>query len=118
MTPFFSACFLEVRQVAFDNCDEEVRWRASINNVSRLLHTPLQKYLKSSSVRNIRQLGVDLASLHGNRKDADYNMGHSLTAGDSQVAIDDAQVLLDAFSRVAPEMIGNAMSEYIQRIYE
>ena len=113
----YYACFLEMRQVTFDNCDDEARRKAGIRHVRGIRHEPLQRYLKNSSCRNIQQLGEDLASLHGNRQDADYNMVQSLTADDSQDAIDDAQALLDALSRVAPAKIGNAMAEHIRQTY-
>ncbi len=113
----YYACFLEIRQVAFDNCDDGARRKARISKVRGIRHEPLQRYLKNSPCRNIQQLGEDLASLHGNRQDADYNMAHSLTADDSQDAIDDAQALLDAFSRVAPAKIGSAMAENIRQTH-
>lgn len=110
----YYACFLEARQVAFDNCDKEARRRAGIANVRGILHQPLQRYLKNSSYRDIQELGEDLASLHANRGDADYNMTASLTSEDSENAIDDAQDFLDAFLRIDPAQIGKSMAEDIR----
>jgi uncharacterized protein (UPF0332 family) len=113
----YYACFLEARQVAFGQCSEAARTRAGISKEGAIRHQPLQWYLKGSSSMNIRQLGEDLASLHGNRQDADYNMTKSLTSGDSRAAIEDAEAFLQAFSRVSPAEIGDAMTEYINRIH-
>ncbi len=110
----YYACFLEARQVAFDNCSEEALRKAGIKNVRRIGHEPLQRYLKNSSCRNTQQLGENLAGLHGNRQDADYNMTGSLSSDDSQDAIDEAQAFLEAFSRVDPAKIGNAMADHIK----
>lgn len=113
----YYACFLDLRQIAFDHCDADARLKAGIRNVRRIGHGPLQRYLKNSPRREVRRLGEDLASLHGNRLDADYNMEQTLTAHDSQDAIDDAQSLLDASSSVDPAKIGNAMAEHIRQTH-
>ncbi len=113
----YYACFLEARQVAFDNCDKEARRKAGIRNVRGIRHEHLQRYLKNSSCRDIQQRGEDLASLHGNRRDADYNMTASLTSEDSQDAIDDAQAFLDAFLRIDPAQIGSSMADQIRLTY-
>jgi hypothetical protein len=41
----------------------------------------------------------------------------SLTSQDSQGAIEDAEAFLNAFSRVAPAKIGNAMAEHINKTH-
>lgn len=110
----YYACFLEARQVAFDNCAQDARMKARLRNVHKIGHEPLQWYLKHGSCRRVQELGEDLASLHGNRKDADYNMAQTVTSADSQDAIDDAQAFLHAFSCVDPADIGTAMAEYIR----
>lgn len=113
----YFACFLEARQVAFDHCSGEAKRKARVTRVGRIRHQPLQQYLKNSPCTDIRQLGEDLAGLSGNRNDADYNMEDSLSADDSQGAIDEAQAFLDALSRIAPVEIGSAMEEDIEQTY-
>jgi uncharacterized protein (UPF0332 family) len=114
----YYACFLEARHVAFRYCDEAARKKAGIIKEARILHQHLQWYLESSHSANVRRLGEDLASLRGNRQDADYEMTRSLTSDDSQGAIDDADAFLSALSRVCPAEIGKAVAEYISKTHE
>ena len=110
----YYACFLEMRLVAFNNCDSAV-WRiGDVRSIRDIRHRKLAKYLMLNSHTNIQRLGRVLRSLLGKREKADYDMDQSLTDVDSRDAIDDAQSLLDDFSRVPPVEIGNAVAEFIR----
>jgi hypothetical protein len=66
----------------------------------------------------VQQLGEDLASLHGIRKEADYRMDTTLSEDDAQGAIDDAEAFFRCVSTISPADIGRAMKDDIERTFK
>jgi uncharacterized protein (UPF0332 family) len=111
----YYACFLVARGIAFRNCGKDFRLAAGINKEKRIRHEPLQHYLKAGLVEAVRQLGEDLAGLHGCRGDADYEMAKRLGKEDAAQSIDDAEAFLAALAAANPQDIGKAVETYIER---
>ena len=113
----YYACFLEARRIAFGNCGERVREKAKIWNEKYIGHENLQYFLKQSAIERIRQLGENLAGLHGNRKNADYDMTKSVSSQDAKDALDEAGEFLKDISQISPKEIGQSIENYLNEIY-
>jgi len=111
----YYACFLAARHIAFINCKETYRQTFKITREKDITHWGLQQHLKGGLIEPVRQLGEDLAALHGSRKDADYEMaGCPFGAKDATHSIEEAGLFLAALAEVKPRDIGNAMEKQIQ----
>lgn len=113
----YYACFLEARQIAFDNCERNARIKAHIKDPKDIGHKPLLRYLQDSSDVQVVNLGDDLASLQGNRIDADYCMTSICSSEDAGDSIEEATLFLEALSQSSPSNIGKAMAENINKLY-
>lgn len=112
----YYACFLEARQLAFDNCPEAVRRKAGIAKIKGIKHDKLRTYLTNAADEAIRALGINLSGLCGNREDADYGMDNTLLPEDADGAINDAEAFLEALQDKAVA-VGEAMKTYIETTY-
>jgi len=113
----YYACFIVIRDLVFRICKSEYRIRAGIRSEQNIGHTPLLRYLKNGGVESVEQLGEDLASLYGSRKDADYNMKQTMTEEDARQAVEEAEALLNSLSNISEKEIGTAVNNYLQTIY-
>jgi len=114
----YYACFIVTRDLAFHACGSEARRKAGIKNERNIGHDPLQRYLKSGATESIQQLGQDLAALHGNRIDADYNMKQTITDEDAQYAIEETEALLELLSQTPIKKdVGEAIDNYVRTVY-
>lgn len=110
----YYACFLAARSIAFKNCREDFRLTGKIRGEKDITHFELQQYLKNGLVVPVRQLGVDLAALHGSRKDADYEMTAQFCKEDAEHSIEEAEWFLAAIASANPHDIGKGMEKRIQ----
>ena len=111
----YYACFLVVRQTAFQYCNKNVRIRDGIKTEKSVRHEPLTRYLKDSSNDSIRVLGEELASLLRTRQKADYVMDSSFEFDDAEDAVEKAGVLLKDIAQANPVDIGKSMENYISK---
>jgi len=101
----YYACFLVIRDLALQ----------PLNSVNPYIpHPELQKYLKNASIKEIQQLGQDLASLHVDRKDADYNMSQTISADDANSAVMDAEYILNSLAQIPKKDIWQTMAPFFQ----
>lgn len=112
----YYACFLTARTIAFANCSPNARHAAGKTREKDIRHMDLRTYFKENPNTDIKNLGDDLAGLCGNRVNADYVMSRSVSAGDANDAINEADALLEAISNFQESEIGNAMEQYIHRV--
>lgn len=113
----YYACFIVTRDLAFHACGSETRRKARIKNERNIGHESLQRYLKSGATESIRQLGQDLAALHGSRIDADYNMKQAIAVEDAQDSIEEAEALLELLSQIPIKDVGEAIDNYVRTVY-
>ena len=116
MSRAYYACHLAARSAAFGNCSPAARTKAMISSERRIGHEKLVLYLENSSSSAVKQLGKDLASLYGHRKDADYNMSAVIAAADACDVVENATGFLNDLSQVGPAAVGRAMEDYINQI--
>lgn len=109
----YYACFITTRDIVLSACRDKIR----IKKAENIGHEKLQQYLKNGSSSAVQQLGSDLASLHGNRVDADYIMYRKITVDDAQDAIGNAEVFLKDLSIISNDDIGKALENYLKIIY-
>lgn len=110
----YYACFIAIRDLAFRACGSEYRSKAGLKKEQNIGHLPLQRYLKNGTMESVKQLGEDLAALHGSRIDADYNMKQTITNEDALCAIEEAEALLKLLYKTPEQEIGNAINNYIR----
>ncbi|MBW2141594.1 MAG: HEPN domain-containing protein [Deltaproteobacteria bacterium] len=113
----YYACFLAARDVLFAACGPEARSKEQIRKERDIRHEPLQRYLKYGSVEKVQEIGEILAALHGNRKDADYDMKKRITADDAEDAIEEADYLINLLSEIPKEEVGKAIDNYVRTVY-
>ena len=114
----YYACFITARNKAFATCQPQARTIAGIGNERDIRHQSLQQYLKSSPTETVRRLGEDLASLHGIRQDADYDMSKTISSADAKDAIDQAEAFLNELSETPPQEIGRAVEGHIRKTHK
>ena len=113
----YYACFLAAREVAFEKCDKSVLLRDSISRPSGIRHTRLLQFLRYAPIPAVKGLGDDLATLYGNRRDADYEMSEHITDDDAEDAIKMAETFLVALTATHPADIRTAIHTFINDTY-
>lgn len=113
----YYACFLEVRRIAFKNCDRKALNVYGIYKERDMGHKDLLAFLKNSVKESIRMLGNDLDGLQRSRQDADYEMSSEVTADDAEYEIDESGSILEDIPQQHME-IGRAVEDYISRIHQ
>jgi len=108
----YYACFIELRDIAFNYCSEDARRRAHLKSERKIRHEDFLSSLRNSSMPEISRLGGDLQGLYGNRNEADYNMSISLNKINADDAIEEANFILADVGKLSPAEIGKALEEY------
>lgn len=114
----YYACYIVARNVVYNACaNQALKKKAGFSKEERIRHENLRYFLMESSKTEIKNLAADLAGLCGNRNDADYKMNQKITVDDAHIAIEEADAFLKALSEIPSEDIGEAMEDYLNKIY-
>lgn len=108
----YYSCFITIRDIALSTCRDKSR----IKKVGNIGHEKLPIYLNEGN-SNVQLLGSDLKSLYGDRIDADYKMNQKITVDDARDAIENAEALFEALSKISNGDIGGALENYLKKTY-
>ncbi|MCR4315745.1 MAG: HEPN domain-containing protein [Planctomycetes bacterium] len=114
----YYACFLTLRELAFENCDSKIRIKAGIKKSENVGHLSLLSYLNESSDGSVKKTWKFLRELQAKRIESDYKLARKpFTIQNAEDAIAFAEKILELIYKIPAAKIGEAMAKYIERMY-